>query len=482
MERAALPLRAALCGVALGVVAFAAGGLVLLEAAGMLSASAGLACTFVVSLAAGLWAGVPGARRGSPARRWILAGLALGAAGVFATFWAVVGSGGRGPMARVLALLVMVGIPVYCIGLLLTSLAADAEDEGEEPGADGDDEEGEAGAEVAVSPLGRVVLPLLAGVALGAALSGLLLLPAVPPGTLLLASGALLTFPLVFPRRPVAEEEETGETVLWETETPFGTLRVAEIIYPGQRQPERRLYQDEEIESGELARNGAPTFAYVASAERWLADRAAPGMRYLFLGGGAYTLPRRIAERDPSARITVVELDPEVTRAAYRFFGLRTEHGIASLHGDARAVAAALGEGAADRIFLDVYDGTESIPHHLVTREAFETYRRALRPGGLLLVNCIGVAQGEGALRLWSTVRTLSAVFPTRALYHHLGRDYPERQNFLLAASADPAVALPERAGTFDAWPEEEWPDEPGTMVFRDRHDGDARNRAAAAD
>ena len=40
-----------------------------------------------------------------------------------------------------------------------------------------------------------------------------------------------------------------------------------------------------------------------------------------------------VAEGDPSARITVVELDPEVTRVAYRFFGLRPEHGIATVHG-----------------------------------------------------------------------------------------------------------------------------------------------------
>src|SRR3546814_16632537 len=51
----------------------------------------------------------------------------------------------------------------------------------------------------------------------------------------------------------------------------------------------------------------------------------------------AYTLPRRVAERDPRAAITVVELDPEVTKAAYLYFGLRSEHGIRSVHGDARA-------------------------------------------------------------------------------------------------------------------------------------------------
>jgi spermidine synthase len=465
LRNAGLPLRAGVCGAALGIVAFASGGLVLRDTAGILPAAAGLACTFVVSLAAGLWAGAPAARRGSPAHRWILAGLSLGVAGVFATLWgAFTDSARNAPVGRAVALLVLVGVPVYCTGLLFTTLAAAAQDHEEAGPEDEDEEETEPGPPPVT---GRVLLPALVGFAAGAAAAGLVLLPAVPAGTLLLATGALLTFPLVFPRAREAGEPETRESTLYETETPFGTLRVTEIVYPGQRQPERRLYQNEEIESGEQSRSGNPTFAYVAAAERWLAEVSPAGSSLLFLGGGAYTLPRRMAERDPSARIAVVELDPEVTRVAYRFFGLRGEHGITSWHGDARAVAAAVGEGEWDRIFLDVYDGTEAIPHHLVTREAFETYRRALKPGGLLLVNCIGVAQDEGALRLWSTVRTLAEVFPSRAVYLHLGRDYPERQNFLLAAGG-PDVRLPPRAGSFEPWPEEEWPRLEGVAVFRD--------------
>lgn len=473
-RRAALPLRALLAGAALGVVAFAAGTLVLYEAAGVLPAAAGLVCTFVVSLGAGLWAGAPGARAGLPARRWVLAGVSLGLAGVFATVWVRLGTVQRLPLARVLALLVLVGIPAYCLGLLLSSLAADAEDEALAAEEDDDDAEGDAGPGEGLAPAvaARVVLPVLAGVGAGTALSGLVLLPALPPGTLLLATGALLTFPMFFPRAR-DEAREAEESILYEAETPFGTLRVAETVFPGQRQPELRLYQNEEIESGELARTGAPTFAYVAAAERWLAEGTPAGASYLFLGGGAYTLPRRIAERDPSARIAVAELDPEVTRVAYRFFGLRAEHGIVSLHGDARSVAETAAGGGWDRVFLDVYDGTEAIPHHLVTREAFEVYRRCLAPGGLLLVNCIGVAAGEGALRLWSTIGTLASVFPARRVYFHLGRDYPDRQNFLLAASADAAAVLPPKAGPFETWPEEEWPELPGVAVFRDREPDD---------
>jgi hypothetical protein len=465
--------RAALAGLALGVVVFAAASLILYEARGVLPAAGGLVATFAAALAAGLWAGSPEARpEHAPTWRWVGAGVAMAVAGAFGTLWSVFGWERLGGPGRALALLFLVGIPVYALGFLLPALAAWAahfhapadEDDGDPPALP-------RGAE-------ETVMAVLVGASAGAALSGLLLLPMVSPGPLLLGVGALLTFPLFFPRETAAPADG-GERMLYQEETAYGTLRVTQIVHPGgRRQPELRLYVDDEIESGELERSGAPTFAYVAAAERWLRDTTPGGADYLFLGGGAYTLPRRIAEDDPRARITVVELDPAVTRIAYRWFGLRQEHGIRSVHGDARAVAATLPRGALDRVVVDVYGGGEQVPHHLVTAEAMALVRSLLRPDGVALMNVIGVASGEGECRFWSVVRTAADAFPHVRLYVHVGRDFPDRQNFLLAATADPSFAFPARAGLFDTWPREEWPALPCAAVLRDRVDG-AQTEAA---
>lgn len=462
-------VRAALAGLALGVVAFAAGSLILYEARGVLPAAGGIVATFAAALAAGLWAGSPGARPDrAPTWRWVGAGVAVAVAGAFGTLWRFFGWERFGGGARAFALLFLIGIPIYAVGFLLPGLAAWG------AGFHPSDDDGEArrrGAE-------EVVLAVLAGVAVGAALSGLVLLPGFSPGPLLLATGAVLTFPLFFPRE-TAPAPESDERVLHQEETPYGTLRVTEIVHPGgKRQPELRLYMDEEIESGELERSGAPTFAYVATAERWLREVTPDGASYLFLGGGAYTLPRRIAEDDPSARITVIEIDPAVTRAAYRFFGLRPEHGVVSLHGDARAVAQTLRPGEWDRVMVDVFGGGEQVPTHVVTAEAVQTVRGLLRPGGVALMNLIGIASGEGECRFWSMVRTVASVFSSVRLYVHIGRDFPERQNFLLAATDDPSFAFPAQAGRFEPWPREEWPSLPCAGVLRDRADG-AQTQAA---
>ncbi|HEV2146261.1 MAG TPA: fused MFS/spermidine synthase, partial [Longimicrobiaceae bacterium] len=456
-------LRAVLVGLALGVVATAGGALVLFRTEGALAASAAVIATFAVALGAGLWAGVPPdeEERVSLAGRWLFAGISVGAAGVFATVLGILSRLGRqGEALRVLGLLFLVAVPVYAIGFLLPALIGWAEGE--------EDPLGEGGEGPARRALGAVAVGVLAGFAVGALASGFFLIPKLDPGPLLLGAAALLTSPLLFPRAQRAGPEER---VVYETETPYGTLRVVETTYSGERQPDRTLYQDDEIESGELVRSGAPTFAYVAAGERWLAEVARRGDAYLFLGGGAYTLPRRVAERDPTARITVVELDPEVTRVAYRWFGLRPEHGVASVHGDARAAVDAWAAGGAegfDRIYVDVYGGGEALPHSLVSVEALARMRGLLRPGGTLALNVIGTAAGEGSLRLWSTLRTACEVFPSTELYLHLGRDYPERQNFLLACAAEAEHRFPERAGTFARWPRAEWPRPAGTTVFRD--------------
>lgn len=448
----------ALLGAVGGVVAFAGGSALLVIAPATAAALAGVAGTAVAALAAGVWAGSPphAAEAESRSRltaRWIGAGVAVGVAGLFALLWAVLGPrlGGWGRLPGPLLLL---AAPLYAIGLVFPALVRSVEETHDDP----DEGRPSIGA--------PTLAAALAGFAAGTVLAGVFLLPRFAAGPLLFAAAAVLTWPLLWPRR--ASPRSVHELV-WEEETPFGMLHVVDTVFPGERQPERRLYLNDEVESGELVRGGAPTLAYVAAAERWLAEITPRGGRYLLLGGGAYTLPRRLAERDPAARITVGELDPEVTRVAQRFFGLRPEHGIRALHGDARALLNGAEPGSYDRIYLDVYDGREAVPYPLLTREAWLAAGRALRPGGVVALNLIGVASGEGARRFWSAVRTATDALPSVALYHHLGPDFPDPQNFLLAAAPDPAFVFPDRAGPFERWAPSSWPEWGATLVFRDR-------------
>ncbi len=450
-------LDAGAAGFAVGAIALGGGSLVLYESSGLLVATAGLIASLVLAMLVGLWASVPSAEADDPPvrERWLVAAISLGAAGVYASFLQMNDVLAQGVTGRVGAVLLLVAAPAYTLGMAIPVLLAWGERR----------QEAATGELPDAAALNRVTGGLLAGIAVGVIATGYLLIEGIGPGPTLLGSSVLLLAPMLL-HRPA--EEEPHEESIFEVDTPFHALRVTEVVYPGDRQPERRLYLNGEEESGELVRSGAPTLAYIAAAEAWLAERTPRGASYLFLGGGAYTLPRRVAERDPRASITVVELDPDVTRAAYRFFGVRREHGIRSVHGDARAFLSGSDGREFDRLYVDVYGGHESLPHSLVTLEALQAMRTRLREGGVALLNVIGTSHGPESTRFWSIVRTFAAVFPSVALYVHLGRDYPDRQNFLLAGSAQQGQAFPLRAGLFDLWPVEEWPTVGGALVYRD--------------
>lgn len=465
----------ALAGGALGVAATAGAAPIAIYAGGTVAGAAVVVSVLVASLLVGLWAGAPAAAAAEPPirERWVVAGVAFAAAGAVATMWALYSGAAVTPFGRVLALLALVAGPSYALGLLFPLLLAGAERALESALQHADTPSTSWG------PLGDVVVGTLAGLGIVVPIAAVLVLPRFGSPPLFLVTSVLLLLPIMF----MFVEEETAaadEEVLYEAETPFSSLRVTEVTYPGERQPERRLYLNEEQESGELVRSGAPTLAYIAAAESWLTRATPAGSRYLFTGGGAYTLPRRIAERDPRASITVVELDPEVTRLAYRYFGLRRDHRIAIAHGDARAYAEREARGPFDRIYIDVYAGSEAVPHHLVTRDAFQTLRDLLAPDGAIGMNLIGVTSGPEAVRLWSIVRTVAEVFPGTALYTHLGPEFTELQNLLLLASPDSGRSFPDSVGVMDRWPTEEWTIVPQATVLRDL-DLTSGGRAAVA-
>ncbi|MEX2572325.1 MAG: fused MFS/spermidine synthase [Gemmatimonadota bacterium] len=449
--------RSLLVGFCLGMTALAGSAMVLQQTgAGTVNATV-LIGTVLLALFVGLWAGAPAAAADEPPlrERWLAAASLTAVAGAAATISTLYQGVYPGAWWRVGGMVVVVATPCYGLGLLIPSLFAWADRWVDELEDD----------QTAWAALGPVAAGLLAGSAAGVLLAGLVALPVLPPGSLLMAAALFLLLPLVSPDPagvPAREVEIFG------TVSPFGSLRVTEVRFPAERQPERRLYLNDEEESGQLVRSGAPTLAYIAAAEHWLNQITPKAARYLFLGGGAYTLPRRLMERDPGASVAVVELDPEVTRIAYRFFGVHRQHRIITIEGDARAYLEHDDGVEYDRIYVDVYGGREALPHSLVTRDAAVALARRMRPGGVVGLNVIGTVVGEESRQVWSVVKTFSELFPTVKVYTHLGPDFADRQNVLLGCSIDPDRTLPATAGHFEEWPRDEWPAVEGTTVFRD--------------
>ncbi len=120
------------------------------------------------------------------------------------------------------------------------------------------------------------------------------------------------------------------------------------------------------------------------------ARRAAPspGTRVAIVGLGAGTLA---AYARPEQRWTFYEIDPAIERIARdpRYFRYLAESRAASLDvvlGDARLRLREGADHSYDLIVLDAFS-SDSLPVHLVTREAIRLYRSKLAAGGVLAFN-----------------------------------------------------------------------------------------------
>jgi tetratricopeptide (TPR) repeat protein/predicted membrane-bound spermidine synthase len=140
-------------------------------------------------------------------------------------------------------------------------------------------------------------------------------------------------------------------------------------------------------------------------------------VRALVLGGGGYAFPQFLELSRPGSDITVVEIDPAVTKAAFAGCGLRPETSIKTFHMDARNFVAerhrALGTdnaaGGYDFILGDSVSDF-SVPYQLTTVEFTRMVSDLLGEDGIYLLNMIDMF--EVGRFLGAVVNTCKAVFP----------------------------------------------------------------------
>lgn len=128
----------------------------------------------------------------------------------------------------------------------------------------------------------------------------------------------------------------------------------------------------------------------------------------LCIGLGVGIVPMDFAHA--GARVDVVEINPAVVPMATRFFDLDTSK-IHLTIDDGRHFLNRCRKQY-DVVVLDAFLG-DSSPSHLLTREAFASIRRVLRPGGALVINCFGSLETGRDFFTASLNKTLKAVFPS---------------------------------------------------------------------
>jgi predicted membrane-bound spermidine synthase len=113
----------------------------------------------------------------------------------------------------------------------------------------------------------------------------------------------------------------------------------------------------------------------------------------LVLGGGAFTLPRYLAQVYPESRIDTVEIDPDLEGIAREYFNYEDFDNHQVISGDARIYANQTDQKY-DIVIMDAY-GDISVPFSLMTEEYGDSVNKLLKPNGVAVVNIIAAFEGN---------------------------------------------------------------------------------------
>lgn len=166
-----------------------------------------------------------------------------------------------------------------------------------------------------------------------------------------------------------------------------------------------------------------------------LAEHFNPGnKKALLLGGGVYTLARDYVRRNPSGSIDVVEIDPQFTSLAKKYFYLADHPGIKSIHEDGRTFLNRK-KSKYDLIFIDVFKSSASPPFHMTTAETIRLTSDLLNENGAVITNIYSAIQGPKGRFFRAAYATIKSVFPRvyvfPAQYPQFGE---EPQNLIVVA------------------------------------------------
>lgn len=173
------------------------------------------------------------------------------------------------------------------------------------------------------------------------------------------------------------------------------------------------------------------TMSTLLDSARPLPDR----VDAIHVGGGACSLPRRIAAARPRSRQVVFEIDAGLVDLARAEFGLAKVPGLKLRVADGAAGMAGTATATLDLVVRDAFAGAVT-PEHLTTSAFVAEVARVLRPDGLYLAN---IADRPPLTLARREVATAAGAFAHVALVSEAaafrGRRYA---NLVLAASARP--------------------------------------------
>ena len=124
----------------------------------------------------------------------------------------------------------------------------------------------------------------------------------------------------------------------------------------------------------------------------------------VYLGGGAFTVPRYVRATRPGSEQTILEIDGDLVDVVEDEIDFERGDDIEIVVGDGRLSMADLGTDSADVVVGDAF-GSRAVPFHLATEEFLADVARVVRPDGLYVANIIDGASEDFLRAETATIR-----------------------------------------------------------------------------
>jgi len=244
--------------------------------------------------------------------------------------------------------------------------------------------------------------------------------------TVLLLAIALVTF--------IKSASTPATNVLFQSDGLYSRIQVLETTH--QNLPTRSLHRDRNHSSAIFLDSYDHVFAYSQYVD-FYDNLVTNPENFLLIGGGAYTIPRRLVEIDPLIQVDVVEIEPVLYELAQTYFDLQDISRITNYVQDARIFLTET-DKTYDFIFSDAFNTSHTMPWQLGTREFYEGVKKILNPEGVLMLNYIGGADTNPNNMTSTFLNTIEQSFTHVAMYRTQALHDERLQNFIIIASQSP--------------------------------------------
>ncbi len=228
-----------------------------------------------------------------------------------------------------------------------------------------------------------------------------------------------------------------------EKDSAYNNIYIIDSKDQATRQPTRLLQMGRLMHSGTYLISNELLFEYTKYYD--LAGSFNPDIeKVLMIGGGAYSYPKEFLRRYPNKQIDVVEIDPELTEIAKKYFGLKDDPRLSIYHEDGRIFLNQTTKQY-DAILLDAF-GHDYIPFHLATKESVEKTYDLLTSKGVVVTNIISSLKGPKSKVLQAQYKTYSSIFPHVYIFPVKSTaEAHESQNIILVAAKSKPQQIPQR-------------------------------------